>query len=127
VPDLRMSSFRQALKDAMEERGHTQKDVEKLTGVSQSLISRLLAGQRKRMTPSVLTLCRYANFEAEGHNSAAASESRLSQSVRAAVGDNADAAALLARIVDALAPALRQYRASGPEASLGVRHDDTRI
>lgn len=52
-----------ALRECMREKGHTQKDVEKATGVSQPQISKVLKGLRKRPTEDMRKLCLYASIE----------------------------------------------------------------
>ncbi|WP_202845040.1 helix-turn-helix domain-containing protein [Luteimonas saliphila] len=49
-----------ALKERMKAFGHTQCDVERLTGVPQPQISKVLKGARKRLTAPMKALCRYA-------------------------------------------------------------------
>lgn len=55
-----------ALRARMEALGHTQNDVATLTGVGQPQISRVLRGERKRLSPAMTRLCRYADIETIG-------------------------------------------------------------
>lgn len=47
----------------MREKGHIQEDVERITGVPQPQISKVLKGRRKRLTEPMRLLCRYACLE----------------------------------------------------------------
>lgn len=121
--DLRMGDIQAALRAAMERNGHSQPDVSKVTGVSQSNISRLLAGQRKRVTGSVRKLCQYAGLDAKGAASEPDAQRRLSQAVRQAIGDNPHAALALASVIDSLAPLLRTFQ---PATTSGADNDQSR-
>ena len=118
--DPRMAEIRSALKTAMERNGHSQPEVSKLTGVSQSNISRLLAGERKRVTKCVKKLCHYAGLDAETDAPTLDAHRRLSQALRGAISDNPQAALALASVIESLAPILRNYR---PPSVPGADHD----
>lgn len=104
----------------MERNGHSQPEVSKVTGVSQSNISRLLAGERKRVTECVKKLCHYAGVDAETDAPTMDAHRRLSQALRGAIGDNPQAALALASVIESLAPLLRSYR---PPSVPGADHD----
>lgn len=104
-----MAAIRTAVRTQMRRKNHAQQAVSSLTGVTQSQISRVLSGQRKRVTPAVILLCQYAEFEIERLPAALAAERQLSQVLRGAIGDNVAAAAVVARVLEALAPVLRAY------------------
>lgn len=120
-----MPSIRKAVEEQMTKLGHTQPTVSKLTGVSQSNLSRFLAGQRKRVTDPVKALCQYAEYSADSSPSVNEIERTLSQAVRRAVGDNPAAAKVLTSVLDALAPLLRDYQPS-QSPILEPSNDDTR-
>lgn len=90
--------------------GHTQPDVERLTGQPQSQISRLLAGKRTRVTDPVREICKYANIDLEAVLPISAHERRLSYAVGQVIMDNPCGAAVLARVIEALAPTLALLR-----------------
>lgn len=90
--------------------GHTQPDVARLTGQPQSQVSRLLAGKRARVTDSVREICQYANIDLEAALPASVHERRLSHAVRQVLVDNPHGAAVLARVIEALAPTLALLR-----------------
>ncbi len=57
------------LRRLIESRLTSQTEVAQATGVDQSQISRILAGQARRVTSNVITLCKYANsFDASRRN-----------------------------------------------------------
>lgn len=58
--DPRMAWLPAALDARMKAFGHKQGDVERLTGVPQPQISKVLKGTRKRLTEPMEALCRYA-------------------------------------------------------------------
>lgn len=58
-----MARLPTALRARMEALGHTQKDVAAATGVPQPQISRALRGERKRLTPAMRRLSKYAEIE----------------------------------------------------------------
>lgn len=123
ITDLRMGEIQSALRAAMERNQHSQPDVAKMTGVSQSNISRLLAGQRKRVTPCVRKLCQYAGLDAETGQPEVDAHRRLSQALSRVIGDNPHAALALANVIESLAPLLRIYK---PAAEPGADHDQSR-
>jgi hypothetical protein len=94
-----------------------------MTGVSQSNISRLLAGERKRVTGCVKKLCQYAGVDAETDAPAGDAQRRLSQALSRAIGDNPQAALALASVIESLAPLLRSYK---PASVPGADHDQSR-
>ena len=63
--DPLMARLPAALRERMHANGHTQIDVEKLTGVPQPQISKALKGVRKRSTEPMRRLCRYAAIGAK--------------------------------------------------------------
>lgn len=89
---------------------HTQPDVAKITGQPQSQISRLLAGKRARVTDAVRDICQYAGIDLEAALPASAHERDLSHAVRQVLEDNPQGAAVLTRVIEALAPALALLR-----------------
>lgn len=124
--DPRIDPIREAVERQMKRHGHSQPRVSELTGVSQSNISRLLSGQRKRVTSPVRALCQYAEFDPNSTAQFAEVERRLSQVLRGAIGDNAAAAAALTKILEALAPVLRTYQPNDSNPSSGADHDNAR-
>ncbi len=124
IADLRMGEIQSALRVAMGRNQHSQPDVAKVTCVSQSNISRLLAGQRKRVTPSVRKLCQYAGLDAETGQPEVDAHRRLSQALSGAIGNNPHAALTLASVIESLAPLLRIFKPDAPV--LGADHDQSR-
>ena len=106
--DPTVSQLRAAVRERMRVEKHTQTQVAERTNISQSQLSRFLAGGGKRMTPHMRALCKYAEIEPNSHAVTESAEDTLSQLVREAIGDNPAAAHALARIVQALTPLLRQ-------------------
>src|SRR5690606_11367815 len=78
--------------------------------VSQPQISRALAGQRKRLTPQMQKLCRYAGLLAEEHFVEARHE-KLNTLLRELVGDSAPAAKLVEGVMLSLVPIVDKLRA----------------
>ena len=112
--DPRLSEIRAAVRRQMEQRGHTQKDLVAATGLSQSQISRFLAGQGKRLTGRIESLCEYAGIDAKSHDAHQAAQLQLSQALGHAIGNNIAAAQALTRIVQVLAPVLRHFPSEPP-------------
>ena len=94
----------------MVSQGHRQQDVEKLCNVPQYQISRILKGKRARMSPAVEALCRYAKIDLSTVRPTTPAEQRVSRAVRQALADNPHGAEVLARIIEALTPALALLR-----------------
>jgi transcriptional regulator with XRE-family HTH domain len=90
----------------MKRNNHRQKDVAKLTHVSQPQISKLLAGSRHRVTADVLAIFQYAGIDTKTASARPALPLPLSQSARQVLEDNPRAAALVARLVEAMMPVL---------------------
>lgn len=63
-----------ALRARMDANGHTQKDVESVTGVPQPQISRALNGHRKRPTEAMRKLCKYAELDTEANGTPSMAE-----------------------------------------------------
>ena len=103
-----LATLRHAVEAKMTACGHKQRDVIAATGIGQSLMSRFMAGGRKRMSPRLYPLCKYAELSTSSHKPLPATEAALSQVVREAIGDNPAAATALIRIVEALVPVLSQ-------------------
>jgi transcriptional regulator with XRE-family HTH domain len=90
----------------MNQRGHTQQDVVRLSKQSQSQVSKFLSGRRHRITDAVRAICRYAEIEIDDATASFPSPVPLSQSVRRVLAHNPHAAELVARIIEALLPVL---------------------
>jgi transcriptional regulator with XRE-family HTH domain len=116
----------QAITRQMETRGENQPQVSKATGVSQSEVSRILAGERRKVTDHVRALCKYAGIDVDADTEISHVQQRLSQAVRGAIGDNAMAAQALTRILEALTPVLRDYQPDPAPIVPGDDHDNVR-
>ena len=108
--DPRVLALESALHHQMEALGDTQEAAAAKAEVSQSEISRVLTGQRKRFTPAISRLCQYAKLDVGNNEATETAHDQLSQTVRKAIGDNAAAALALSQIVESLAPLLRAYK-----------------
>lgn len=93
-----------ALRARMDISGHTQKDVEATTGVSQSQISRALNGKRKRPTEAMQKLCRYANLEIKNESASALAE--LYALLQQVIAGGPAAAACVKGVLESLVPLL---------------------
>lgn len=91
----------------MAERKHTQMQVCEWVGLSQSQLSRFLAGGGKRLSRNMLGLCKYAKVDPVLHRGKGGDRQELSQLLSEVIGDNAAAAEALLAVVQALAPVLR--------------------
>jgi transcriptional regulator with XRE-family HTH domain len=109
-----MTGIRAAIEQRMMQLDHSQSQVAELTSVPQSDVSRILSGQRKRVTKSVLALCQYANYDVETTYEFSRLERELSQVLRGVIGENPAAAPILTRILKALAPLLTAYHPAEP-------------
>jgi transcriptional regulator with XRE-family HTH domain len=105
----------------MQAQGHAQPKVAELSGQAQSQVSRLLTGQRSRVTPAIRAICQYANVDIDSAPAPSASELRLSQAVRQLVVDNPRGEAVLARLIEVLGPALALMR-DPPATSAAKEH-----
>lgn len=94
----------------MDALGHSQIDVYEHTGVPQPQISRALKGVRKRATPAMLKLCRYALLEPDSGSAASAAVRELTGLVQHLVGDSAPAASHMKALLRSLAPLMAEYR-----------------
>jgi transcriptional regulator with XRE-family HTH domain len=104
--DRRLAEALPRIRAVMQQRGHTQKDVEVLTGVAQSQLSKLLGGRRRRVTPDVQRIFQYAGIGETPAATEHAELARLSRTIRRAVGNNTRRARLVIRVIEALAPTL---------------------
>jgi transcriptional regulator with XRE-family HTH domain len=108
--DPRIQAVQVALQRRMASSGDMQNEVAIKVGVSQSDVSRVLNGQRKRFTKVIARLCQYAELDMLESPVLGAAEDQLSQSVRRAIGDNPAAAIALSHIIESLTPLLRAYQ-----------------
>lgn len=90
----------------MKRNNHRQKDVVRLTKLSQPQVSKFLAGERHRVTEAVLVIFQYAGIDFDSESSKLGSPLPLSQSARQVLVDNPRAAALAARLIEAMVPVL---------------------
>jgi transcriptional regulator with XRE-family HTH domain len=100
----------------MVSQGHLQKDVVSATGLTQPQVSKVLAGERRRITDTVRTICQYAGFDVDAAYEPGPEGLPLSQTARRLLEDNPAAAAVVARIVDVLIPALLNPTGAAPTA-----------
>jgi len=86
----------------------TETKLSELTGIAQPQISKLLSGMRKRWSAPIAELCQYAKISIPVASSPSAADQRLSRALRQALGNHDDprAAEILARVIEALAPAM---------------------
>jgi hypothetical protein len=100
----------------MERNGHRQKDVVRLTKLSQPQVSKFLAGERRRVTKAVLALFQYAKITFDSESAVSSATLPLSQSVRRVLEHNPHVAELVARLIEAMVPVLSKVSKS-PSAS----------
>lgn len=105
-----MRSLPAALGARMIALGHSQIEVSAFTGVSQPQISRALKGARKRLTPDMEKLCRYALLKAEEPAVVSDAALEVTVLVRLLIGDSALAAAHMKAVLRSLAPLMTEYR-----------------
>jgi transcriptional regulator with XRE-family HTH domain len=86
----------------MRDKGHTQKDVERLTGVPQPQVSRALNGLRKRPTKAIRKLCDYAFIG--GDHAASPTFAELSALLQEIVAGHPAAAECVKGVLQSLAP-----------------------
>lgn len=101
----------------MKRHNHRQKDVMRLTELSQPQVSKFLSGQRQRVTKDVRAIFQYAGIDVESESAAMALP--LSQSVRQVLEDNPRAAALVARLIEAMVPVLSSLPEPAPAPQEG--------
>lgn len=114
-----------ALRQQMIVHGDTQQEVSQKTGVSQSDISRILNGQRKRLGKSAKRLCQYACIDTSPTSEASAARELLSHTLHRAVGDNAAATLALIQVVESLIPLLQGVQHSTRGDIPGAANDNT--
>lgn len=102
--DPRMARLPEALRERMRTLGHVQTDVSAATGVPQPQISRALAGARKRPTPPMLELCRYADVEPPDSQGHVRAIEVLVQQLMASVGNKPGAAQTVRGVLENLIP-----------------------
>jgi predicted XRE-type DNA-binding protein len=90
----------------MKRNNHRQKDVIRLTNLSQPQVSKFLAGERHRVTSAVLAIFQYAGIDVGSASPCPEAVLPLSQSARQVLEDNPRAAALVARLIEAMVPVL---------------------
>lgn len=99
-----------ALRARMDVLGHAQIDVEAATGVPQPQISRALNGVRKRLTPPMRELCRYAGLDDMSIPSVSDASQEVAILLQHMIGDSAPAAAHMKGVLRSLAPLVADYR-----------------
>lgn len=114
--DPRLPPALRRVRAAMDARGHVQKDVVSATGLTQPQVSKVLAGERRRITDTVRAICQYADFDIDAAYEPGPEGLPLSQTARRLLEDNPAAAAVVARIVDVLVPALLPSPGTAPNA-----------
>lgn len=90
----------------------------RLTGLSQSQVSKFLAGQRRRLTRDVRAIFQYADIDIESESSTVTLS--LSQSVRQAMEENPRVVALVARLIEAMVPVLSSLPEPAPATKEGA-------
>ena len=90
--------------------GHSQIEVSAITGVPQPQISRTLQGARKRLTPEMKKLCRYALLDAEDPAGGGDAALEVTLLMRQLIGDSALAAAHMKAMLRSLAPLMADFR-----------------
>ena len=111
--DTRLPAIIAATRRKMRERGDTQSDIAQHIGVTQGEISKILSGQRRRLTKPIIKLCQYANYDVATDSDDGGYLGPLSQVLREAIDDNPDAEEALVHILHALLPLLRNYTTPG--------------
>lgn len=104
--DPRLAQALPLVRAYMEAQGHQQKDVVFATGLTQPQVSKVLAGERRRVTETVRVICQYAGIDIDTASGAGPEGLPLSQTARRLLEDNPATAAVVARVVDVLVPAL---------------------
>lgn len=105
-----MRSLPAALGARMTALGHSQVDVSALTGVPQPQISRALQGTRKRLTPEMEKLCRYACLGEKESEDVGDTAREAILLMRQLIGDSTLAAAHMKAVLRSLAPLMADYR-----------------
>lgn len=105
-----MRALPAALRARMDVLGHSQIEVSEITGVPQPQISRALNGGRKRPTPAMLELCRYASLETGQLEAATGGAREVTLLMQHLIGDSAPAAAHMKALLRSLAPLMADYR-----------------
>lgn len=105
-PDPRVVEALPRIHAYMKWHNHQQKDVVRLTGLTQPQVSKFLAGERRRVTNVARLICRYAGIELEMASGTPTVSIALSQSARRLLDDNPHAAELMARLIEAMVPVL---------------------
>jgi transcriptional regulator with XRE-family HTH domain len=105
-----MRALPAALRARMDSLGHHQSDVSERTGVPQPQISRALNGERKRLTPAMRELCRYAELGEGLPLSAGETTEEVTALLQHLIGDSAPAAAHMKSVLRSLAPLMADYR-----------------
>lgn len=98
----------------MKRNKHRQKDVVRLTRLAQPQVSKFLAGERRRVTEAVRAIFQYAEIDLDSESAAPGLPLPLSQSARQVLEDNPRAAALVARLIDAMVPVLSNLSEPAP-------------
>lgn len=99
-----------ALRARMDSLGHNQMDVEAATGVPQPQVSRALNGVRKRMTPPMRELCRYAGIGDGSSPVVSHGADEVAILLQRMIGESAPAAAHMKAVLRSLAPLMANYR-----------------
>jgi len=105
-----MRSLPAALGARMIALGHSQVEVSAFTGVPQPQISRALQGARKRLTPDMEKLCRYALLSAEEPEVVGDTALEVTLLMRQLIGDSTLAAAHMKAVLRSLAPLMADHR-----------------
>lgn len=105
-----MRALPAALRGRMTVLGHTQNEVSALTGVPQPQVSRALRGERKRLTPAMMELCRYALMDTDEAVRVGDTALEVTLLMRQLIGDSALAAAQMKAVLRSLAPLMADYR-----------------
>ena len=106
APSPHIAQAIQGVRAYMVQNGHIQKDVVERSGVSQDQVSKFLTGKRCRISDPIRRVCQYANIDLDGEQSEPDEVVRMSRTIRRVIGNNASRAAVLTRLVEALAPTL---------------------
>lgn len=106
--DPRIAQLAAQLRARMATRGIGQEGLASELSISQSHLSRILGGRRKRWTPTLARICHRAAIELEAPAEALEPVRELQGSIERLVRQNPEAAVFLAQLVRALSPWIRK-------------------
>jgi hypothetical protein len=119
--DPRIERIRAALRDYVLAVRGRQMSIEKATGVKQYTISRFISGRRRKLSPAIEAVCKYAEIETDSGIGKDGDNARLKAALSKVWDGRPETAELIAVLIESLGPILLALRRQSTKRNSGER------